>query len=128
MPQFKPGTRLKSAVCNTEVMVVLAPATEVGLACGGAAMVEMGSKFPPIPCLLSTGVTILSTNPSSPTNTFLLAALSGLAASSFSVSVTCSTGCICRMTTGNFAIQIYTLSNQLAWRIFLRLPPRQFRF
>lgn len=44
MPQFKPGTRLKSAVCNTEVMVVLAPATEVGLACGGAAMVEMGSE------------------------------------------------------------------------------------
>ncbi len=43
MPQFKPGTRLKSAVCNSEVMVVLAPATEVELTCGGAAMVEMSS-------------------------------------------------------------------------------------
>ncbi len=43
MPQFKPGTRLKSAVCNSEVMVVLAPATDVELTCGGAAMVEMGS-------------------------------------------------------------------------------------
>ena len=42
MPQFKPGTRLKSAVCNSEVMVVLAPATDVELTCGGAAMVEMG--------------------------------------------------------------------------------------
>jgi len=43
MPQFKPGTRLKSAVCNSEVMVVLAPAEDVDLACGGAAMVEMDS-------------------------------------------------------------------------------------
>lgn len=43
MPQFKPGTRLKSAVCNSEVMVVLAPAADVDLTCGGAAMVDMGA-------------------------------------------------------------------------------------
>jgi len=43
MPQFKPGTRLKSAVCNSEVMVVLAPASEIALTCGGAPMIEMGA-------------------------------------------------------------------------------------
>ncbi len=43
MPQFKPGTRLKSAVCNSEVMVVLAPASDIQLTCGGTPMVEIGS-------------------------------------------------------------------------------------
>ena len=32
MAQCKPGTRLKSAVCNSEVMVVLASAADVELA------------------------------------------------------------------------------------------------
>jgi len=36
MPQLKPGTRLRSAVCATEVMVVAAPKGEVAVTCGGA--------------------------------------------------------------------------------------------
>jgi hypothetical protein len=40
--QLKPGTRLQSAVCTTEVVVVKAPATDVELACGGAPMEPVG--------------------------------------------------------------------------------------
>jgi hypothetical protein len=36
---LKPGLRLKSAVCSTEVMVIRAPADEVRLSCGGVEMV-----------------------------------------------------------------------------------------
>ena len=39
MAQLKPGTRMRSSVCATEVMVVAAPKTEVELTCGGAPMV-----------------------------------------------------------------------------------------
>jgi len=42
MAVLKAGTRLRSAVCNTEVMVVAAPKDEVELACGGAPLIEMG--------------------------------------------------------------------------------------
>ena len=35
---LKPGSRLKSAVCDTQVMVVKAPAGEHDLRCGGAPM------------------------------------------------------------------------------------------
>lgn len=38
--QLKTGARLKSAVCDGEVMVVKAPAGEVELTCGGVPMVE----------------------------------------------------------------------------------------
>jgi len=38
--QLKTGARLKSAVCDGEVMVVKAPAGEVDLTCGGLPMVE----------------------------------------------------------------------------------------
>ena len=34
---MKPGTKLKSAACDTEVMVIKAPA-DVSIACGGVAM------------------------------------------------------------------------------------------
>ena len=46
MAILKAGTRLKSAVCNTEVMVVAAPKQEVALACGGAPMLEMSAAKP----------------------------------------------------------------------------------
>ena len=46
MAQLKAGTRLKSAVCNTEVMVVLAPAGDVDLTCGGAPMLDMSADKP----------------------------------------------------------------------------------
>ena len=39
MPELKAGSRLKSTVCNTEVIVVKAPAGDVPVTCGGAPMV-----------------------------------------------------------------------------------------
>lgn len=36
---LKPGARFKSAVCDTQVMVVKAPAGEYQLSCGGAEMI-----------------------------------------------------------------------------------------
>ena len=47
MPQLKPGTRLRSAVCETEVMVIQAPAEEVELTCGGAPMIPHDAEPPP---------------------------------------------------------------------------------
>lgn len=46
MPVLKAGTRLKSAVCSTEVMIVAAPKDEVELSCGGAVLVEMAKEAP----------------------------------------------------------------------------------
>jgi hypothetical protein len=46
MAQLKPGTRLHSAVCATEVMVVAAPKDEVEVTCGGAPMVEISAEPP----------------------------------------------------------------------------------
>ncbi len=47
MAELKAGSRLKSAVCDTEVMVVLAPQGAVDVTCGGATMVELGADAPP---------------------------------------------------------------------------------
>jgi hypothetical protein len=38
--QLKTGARLKSAVCDGEVMIVKAPAGDIDLTCGGVAMVD----------------------------------------------------------------------------------------
>lgn len=46
MPVLKPGTRLRSAVCATEVMVIQAPAHEVEVTCGGASMLPLGAGGP----------------------------------------------------------------------------------
>lgn len=46
MYQLKPGDRLRSAVCDTEVIVVRAPTEPVALECGGAAMV-LAPEDPP---------------------------------------------------------------------------------
>lgn len=43
---LKAGTRLQSAVCETQVMVIAAPEGEVRITCGGAPMVEL-SETPP---------------------------------------------------------------------------------
>ena len=47
MRAIKPGLRLKSAVCATEVMVIRAPAGEALIACGGAEMLAGGDTAPP---------------------------------------------------------------------------------
>jgi hypothetical protein len=41
MLELKPGKRLRSSVCPTEVMIVAAPKGEVKLTCGGAAMAPL---------------------------------------------------------------------------------------
>jgi hypothetical protein len=38
--ELKPGTKLRSAVCTTEVIVVKAPTSPVDLECGGAPMLQ----------------------------------------------------------------------------------------
>ncbi|MEY2436701.1 MAG: hypothetical protein QOF97_1537 [Acidimicrobiaceae bacterium] len=43
---LKPGTRLKSAVCDTEVIVVRAPTEPVELECGGQTMVAQTDAAP----------------------------------------------------------------------------------
>ena len=47
MPRMKPGTRMRSAVCTTEVMVIQAPATDVDLRCGGAPLLDLVAKPEP---------------------------------------------------------------------------------
>ena len=46
MSQLKAGTRLKSGVCSTEVMVIAAPDGDVDLRCGGAPMLDMQAEAP----------------------------------------------------------------------------------
>ena len=40
--ELKPGLRLESATCDTQVVVVKAPADDVDVRCGGASMVPVG--------------------------------------------------------------------------------------
>ena len=47
MPSLKAGERLRSSVCNTEVMVIAAPDADVELCCGGASMVDLESQPEP---------------------------------------------------------------------------------
>jgi hypothetical protein len=44
MALLKAGTRLKSSVCATELMVVGAPKDEVEITCGGAPLIAMGEE------------------------------------------------------------------------------------
>lgn len=46
MSTLKAGSRLKSAVCDTEVMVVKASTDEVKLECGGIEMIAHGAQKP----------------------------------------------------------------------------------
>ena len=41
--ELKPGMRLRSVTCSTETIVVRAPAGDVDLRCGGAAMSAMSA-------------------------------------------------------------------------------------
>jgi hypothetical protein len=41
MATLKAGTRIKSAVCDTQVMVIAAPAGDVALSCGGAPLLPL---------------------------------------------------------------------------------------
>ncbi len=43
---LKPGLRLRSQACSTEVIVVRVPSSQVSLCCGGAPMVPFGAEMP----------------------------------------------------------------------------------
>ena len=43
MAQLKVGSRLRSAVCTTEVIVIAAPSGDVDVRCGGTPMLAMGA-------------------------------------------------------------------------------------
>jgi hypothetical protein len=47
MKVLKLGSRHKSAVCDTQVMVIRATAEPVDLRCGGVSMIEMNAETPP---------------------------------------------------------------------------------
>jgi hypothetical protein len=47
--QLKPGMRLQSATCDTQVMVVRAPASDVDVRCGGHPMVTAGTSVERVP-------------------------------------------------------------------------------
>jgi hypothetical protein len=44
--KLSPGTRLRSVVCDTQAMVIAAPATDVALTCGGAPMIALTDEPP----------------------------------------------------------------------------------
>jgi hypothetical protein len=46
MTLLKAGTRLRSAVCTTEIIVVVAPARDLDISCGGAPMLLMDEERP----------------------------------------------------------------------------------
>ena len=44
--ELKPGSRWRSSVCDTEVVIVRPPAVAIVLACGGAPMLAAGVERP----------------------------------------------------------------------------------
>jgi hypothetical protein len=46
MAIFKAGTRLRSAVCSSELMLIVAPDHDVTLTCGGFAVIELAGDPP----------------------------------------------------------------------------------
>jgi len=46
MAQLKPGNQLRSAVCDTKVMVIAAPAGDLELTCGGAPLLGLDEDPP----------------------------------------------------------------------------------
>jgi hypothetical protein len=46
MPRLKAGARMRSAVCDTEIMVIAGPDEEVSLECGGTPMLDAKADRP----------------------------------------------------------------------------------
>ena len=44
--ELKAGSRLKSAVCDTQVMVIATPGGDLDLTCGGAPLVDVTADAP----------------------------------------------------------------------------------
>ena len=49
--EFKLGSRWKSVVCNSEVVVVRPPRISISLECGGHPVIAVGSEIQPAPAL-----------------------------------------------------------------------------
>ena len=47
MAQLKPGSRIRSAVCTTEVMVIACSHGDASVTCGGLPMIDLGAEPPP---------------------------------------------------------------------------------
>ena len=47
MPELKTGARLKSSVCDGEIMVVATPGGDIDITCGGAPMLLPGEEATP---------------------------------------------------------------------------------
>ncbi len=45
--ELKAGFRIKSAVCETQLMVIAAPEGDIDITCGGAPVVELAADAPP---------------------------------------------------------------------------------
>lgn len=56
---LKPGARFKSAVCDTQVMVVKAPPGEHDLRCGGAVMIAPTAAASGMPDAAFAGETLI---------------------------------------------------------------------
>jgi hypothetical protein len=52
MAELKTGSRLRSAVCKTEIMIIALPEGEVELGCGGAPLIAIGDE-PPVGATVS---------------------------------------------------------------------------
>jgi hypothetical protein len=59
MATLKAGARFKSAVCDTQVMVIKAPAGDFDLRCGGAEMLAPSATAPPGAALQAGGAETL---------------------------------------------------------------------
>jgi hypothetical protein len=46
MARLKTGTRIRSAVCTTEAMVIAAPDADVEITCGGVPVIDIGTEPP----------------------------------------------------------------------------------
>jgi hypothetical protein len=57
--QLKPGTRLESATCDAQVVVVRAPGDDVDLRCGGEPMREAGTGGDRLPMSATGEATLL---------------------------------------------------------------------
>ena len=54
--EIRAGSRLKSSVCQTEVIAVKAPGTEMDIRCGGVPMVDPTGSIPDDPSPLDAAM------------------------------------------------------------------------
>jgi hypothetical protein len=73
----KPGSRLKSAVSDVQLMVVKAPADEIDLRCGGAPLIPLDQQPEGSPATAPDGQTMLGKRYADAQNTIELLCTKG---------------------------------------------------